>query len=148
MSALAGDFEVRKALEKIEKYQSDDSMEKLTFDYIDSYVYQFYNVVLDYFTIRHLKPIHDFIYKNDDFIVLLREIEPIIRQYFPNEELVLEYVHDPEGCMNQLVIYIQIDFNENSTNNILNNLHKIDEYAHKLTTDNIKGKFLVNVESL
>jgi len=149
MNMLVELFEAKKIVEKIDKYQpKHEVIDKIPLNYMDEYIYQFYNVVLDYFTIKEYNLVHEFIFENDDFIELLREIEPTIRNYFQNEELFLEIIPDPENSTSQLVIYIQIDFDRNPVDNVLDNLHEIDKHVNKLVTKDIKGKFLVTVESL
>jgi len=79
---------------------------------------------------------------------LLRNIEPIIKKHFPKEELFLEFVPDPEGTLDQLLIYIQVDFQTNSEDNVLKNLHEIDKLSNQMESEKIYGKFLISVESL
>lgn len=117
-------------------------------EYINDFIIQFYTGISKSFSLRNFEEINDFIVENDDLISLLRNVEPIVREYFKNESLFLEFVPDPEIDRDQLLLYICVDFSKNSTDEVLDKIHLIDKKIMPLKKGNAKGKFLVNVESL
>lgn len=115
-------------------------------EYIADYLSFFEKSVLKKFSLRNMSKINEFILENDDLIVLLRYVEPIVRKYFKKESLVLEYVPDPEIDLNQLVLYIQTQISEDNIDEVDNKLHEIDkEVFHRLNNDT-RNKFLIDVE--
>jgi hypothetical protein len=63
-----------------------------------------YNHVLGVYTFKNRDLFYDFINQNTNLIDLLKITPPIIRNYFPNEELSLEFAPDPEIDMDQLLL--------------------------------------------
>jgi len=129
----------------LSRLNNNDNVE-ITEEFIKDYVYQFYNVVFEPFQIKDFQNVYDFVYKNDDLIDLLRNIKPIVRNYFPNEELVLEYVPDPEIDLNQLVLFIKTFNYKDNAEIVENKLDKLDSEIFPLLNDNTRNKFLIEVE--
>jgi len=83
--------------------------------------------------------------KNNSFLVpLLLEAEKVIREYFTDEELFLEVIHDAEDIdFEELIIFIHTNL---SPKEALDRLDKIDEEWWIDASIKSKGKLNINIE--
>ena len=83
--------------------------------------------------------------KNNSFLVpLLLEAEKVIREYFTDDELFLEVIHDAEDIdFEELIIFIHTNL---SPKEALDRLDKIDEEWWIDASIKSKGKLNINIE--
>ena len=122
----------------------DNEANKTLSEYIKAYSSQVKEEILTIFTIRN-EEVATFFVDNDDFILMLQKVEPIVRKFFPDEELVLEFVPDPDW-IGQLVLYIQTNINGFNIDDLYNKIEKIENESRILLNEDMKKKFLIDVE--
>ena len=68
--------------------------------------------VLDNFKLINRDEIIDFINEHNGLLELIEKSYPLVRKYFPNYSLSLEYYEDPESYgLDRIILYIYGNFN-------------------------------------
>lgn len=95
--------------------------------------------VLDNFKLINRDEIIDFINEHNGLLELIEKSYPLVRKYFPNYSLSLEYYEDPESYgLDRIILYIYGNFN----------LFKKDFYTlNKLLESDIDKLNIANPES-
>lgn len=122
----------------------ENEINKIIGDYIKEFNSIFKENILNNFTIRN-EEVTTFFLDNDDFILLLKNLEPIIREFFQHEELVLEFVPDPDW-IGQLVLYIQTSVNNINIDDLYDKIEEIENKSSTLFSSDMKKMFLIDVE--
>ena len=76
------------------RFLLDNEADKAINKYINDYISTVKDEIFTKFTIRN-DEVATFFSGKDDFLLMLQKLEPIVREVFPDEELVLEFVPDP-----------------------------------------------------
>ncbi|WP_409200811.1 hypothetical protein [Methanobrevibacter sp. DSM 116169] len=98
------------------------------------------------FNFKNKEVLLDYLDNNMDLYPILIKSESIIRKYFKNNELVLEYYFDPESSsLNCIFINILIT-KDVDVSLAMSDIHKIDKEMDDLSTTNNYGKIIAKID--
>lgn len=105
-----------------------------------------FNYLLPVFSLRNQEEVKSFLVEHPSLISVLRETQIEIRHFFPQAQIFLEVVSDPEdSAIVQLGILIRSDLNPEA---VYQQLQEFEENWWLDNLDRAKGAILVNLEFL
>lgn len=106
--------------------------------------------LVDFYSVEDLFSLKEFLKSNEDMFILLNEIKPILKEFFPFENYILRIVEDPEFIENiKLMLVIKVDYSKEPIKSILNKLNKVNSKFRpiKRRYTNLNN-IIIDVESL
>lgn len=122
-----------------DSYYSATDMEKYP-EFIESF-----KESLTWVELFNEKQIMHFVFKNPGLLELIKNVEPIIKEHFPENSFGLEFEEDPEiSSLNKLVLYVKGE--ESSFDEDWEEVKKVNREIRKLSFYGDSAKRLFSVD--
>lgn len=95
----------------------------------------------DFFSLRDNDSVGEYLFQKQHLMPILIELSYLIKNYFSDEELILDVFHDPMDNDDELVIYIQTDL---EVKDALHNLKLLNKERRK--KELYSSEIMVDVE--
>ncbi|WP_413827225.1 hypothetical protein [Methanobrevibacter sp. UBA313] len=128
---------------------NENYSQKIVEDYIEEFKIQIQNLLKSYKLIDELNTLN-FIYANDNLIDFIKEITPILKNYFPNGKYDLKFIEDSEiHELKQLSLIIKLKNFKENVDSFVTTLYEFDSKIRPIKKNHdLIGKFITDVDPL